>query len=131
MHDRRDRIDELGARVVFVAFDLPEALRSGLLADVELVFPVAADEARTTYEAWGLGRASSSDIWLDPKVWWQYLKLLMSGEQLRSGGDDPLQLGGDFVVDPDGVIAYSRPQQRDDRPPVGEILRVVQQARDR
>ncbi|MFU8841830.1 MAG: hypothetical protein ACNA8R_14100 [Nitriliruptoraceae bacterium] len=54
-----------------------------------------------------------------------YARLLASGERLRGAGQDPLQLGGDFVIAPDQTVAYSRPQQRDDRPPVGELLAVV------
>lgn len=111
--------------MIFVAFDSPHALRRGLLDGVDVRFPVAADEARASYRTWGLGRASSAAIWLDPAVWWSYLKLIASGERIRAGGRDALQLGGDFVVDPEGRIAWARPQRRDDRPPVGEILREV------
>ena len=113
MHDRKDRLDELGATAVFIAFDPPEALARGLLADVELAFPVISDTSRESYRRWGLGRASSAEIWLDPGVWWQYAKLILSGERPRPGNSDPLQLGGDFVVDPRGIVAYSRPQERD------------------
>lgn len=130
MHDRRDRVEELGAGVVFVAFDAPDALREGLLEDVDRAFPLIADESRDSYRAWGLERASWWRVWLDPKVWWTYLRLLLSGERLRPGGSDPLQLGGDFVVDPEGVVVYARPQRRDDRPPVGELLRVVESVAD-
>ena len=52
----------------------------------------------------------------------------MSGEKMSEGGSDPLQLGGDFVVAPDGTLAYARPQVRDDRPPIGELLAVVARA---
>ncbi len=38
----------------------------------------------------------------------------------------PAQLGGDFIVSPDGTIAYSRPQRRDDRPSVGELLSTIE-----
>ena len=125
MHDRRDRIEVLGADVLFVAFDEPDQLRTKLTAGVDLAFPLAYDPSRESYRAWGLGRAPWSKIWLDPKVWRTYGSLLASGERLRGGGKDALQLGGDFIVATDGTIAYSRPQSRDDRPPVGELLEVV------
>jgi hypothetical protein len=125
MHDRKDRIEALGADVIFVAFDGPEELGTKLVADVDLVFPVAFDTERASYRDWGLGRASWWKIWLDPKVWRTYAMLIRSGERMRGGGADPLQLGGDFIVARDGTVAYSRPQSRDDRPPVGALLRVV------
>lgn len=123
MHDRKDGIAELGVDVIFVACDEPTELRAKLVADVDLAFPVAYDPERGSYEAWGLQRASWWRIWLDPAVWLRYAGLLLSGERLRGGGEDILQLGGDFVIAPDGTIAYARPQRRDDRPPVGELLR--------
>lgn len=124
MHDRKDRIAELGADVVFVAFDEPDELRAKLVADVDLAFPLAYDPARESYRQWGLQRVAWWKIWLDPGVWKAYARLLASGERLR-GGTDALQLGGDFVVAADGTVVYARPQERDDRPPVGELLRAV------
>lgn len=123
MHDRKDRIAELGIDVIFVACDEPAELRAKLVANVDLAFPVAYDPQRASHRAWGLQRASWWHIWLDPAVWLRYARLLLAGERLRGGGADTLQMGGDFVVAPDGTIAYARPQRRDDRPPVGELLR--------
>ena len=131
VHDRRERIEALGADVVFVAFDEPEALRTKLTAGVDLAFPVAYDPERGSYREWGLGRAPWWKIWLDPKVWTAYARLIASGQRMRGGGSDPLQLGGDFVIAADGTVAYARPQSRDDRPPVGELLAVVSRLVDR
>lgn len=125
MQERRERIAQLGAMVLFVAFDEPEEIRAMLLAGVDLVFPIGVDSHRTSYDAWGLRRAPWWRIWLDPTVWVRYARLLTAGERLRGRGADTLQMGGDFVVAPDGTVAYARPQVRDDRPPVGELLRVV------
>jgi hypothetical protein len=130
MHDRKDRIAELGADVVFVAFDEPDELRAKLVAGVDLAYPVAFDLERASYQQWGLGRAPWWKIWLDPKVWTAYARILASGQRLRGGGVDPLQLGGDFVIAADGTVAYSRPQSRDDRPPVGELIKVLSELRD-
>lgn len=127
MHDRKDRIEELGADVVFVAFDEPDELRAKLVAGVDLAFPLAYDPARESYGRWGLQRSPWWKIWLDPGVWKAYARLLASGERLRGGGTDALQLGGDFVVAADGTVVYARPQERDDRPPVGELLRAVKE----
>jgi hypothetical protein len=51
-----------------------------------------------------------------------------AGSGRRRLGRDTLQLGGDFVVDPQGRIGSARPQRHDDRPPVGELLGALERA---
>jgi len=121
-------LDEIGATAVFVTFDEPEAVRSGLLAGLEVPYPVLVDREREAYREWGLRRSSVAGVWLDPRLWARYASLLLRGERLRRPGSDTLQLGGDFVVDREGVVVYSRPQERDDRPPVGELLGALRRA---
>lgn len=130
VQDRRERIERAGASVLFVAFDEPELLRRSLLVDLDLVFPMLVDRDRAAYRAWGLRRASVAGVWLDPRVWWRYASLLAGGERLRRFGTDTLQLGGDFVVGPEGMITWARPQQRDDRPPVGTLVRALEASSD-
>jgi peroxiredoxin len=120
------RLDGAGGTAVFVVHDRPDIVRSKMLSDVSCPFPVLVDEHRQAYRAWGLQRASFARVWLDPNVWRQYARLLTSGERLRGLGRDPRQLGGDFIIDRDGRVAYARPQQRDDRPPVGELITVAE-----
>ncbi len=124
---QRQRLDDAGATAVFVAHDEPPVLRESMLAGLSCPFPVLVDTDRSSYRAWGLERASFARIWLDPKVWGQYRHLLRSGERIRTMGTDTRQLGGDFIVDPQGVIVYARPQRRDDRPPVGRLLTAIEQ----
>jgi hypothetical protein len=121
-----DRLRAAGAAALFVVHDDAPRVRDVLLRDIDPVpFPVLVDRERRAYATWGLGRAPWWRVWLDPNVWKQYAALLRAGNRLRGAGRDTLQLGGDFVVAADGTIAYSRPQQRDDRPPVGELLSVI------
>jgi hypothetical protein len=123
--ERRERIEEAGAEAVFIGHDEPDRLLDGYLRDLEIPFPVLVDSERQAYGEWGLGRASVRTILGDPHVWLQYGRMFLKGERPRRSGRDPLQLGGDFVIDAGGVVAYSRPQEKDDRPPVGELLRVL------
>lgn len=122
----RQRLVEAGATAVFVAHDDAETLSNSMLAGVSCPFPVLVDPDRTTYRDWGLRRATFAGVWLDPSVWTQYWRLLRSGERIRTLGDDTRQLGGDFIVNPQGVITYSRPQHRDDRPAVGQLLTAIE-----
>lgn len=122
----RQRLDELGAAVLFVAYDDPELLRRTMISDLELPYPLLVDRSRAAYAAWGLRRAGLLRIWGDPRVWLDYARLILHGERIRGRGLDTLQLGGDFVVDPAGTIVYSRPQTRDDRPPVAHLIRAIE-----
>ncbi len=128
VRERWDRWAAADAAALFVVFDDPDLIRRTMLEGIdpdELPFPVLVDQSRRTYDLWGLTRARRRDIWLDTNVYKVYWRLLRAGDKLRPGGTDVLQLGGDFIVAPDGDVAYTRPQQRDDRPPVGELLKVA------
>lgn len=128
---QKARLDEIGAAAVFVVFDAPERVRGGLLRGLDIPFPVLVDADRDAYRAWGLRRSSVAGVWLDPRVWRRYAALLVRGERLGRPGADTLQLGGDFVVDRDGIVTYARPQQRDDRPPVLALVSELERAATR
>jgi hypothetical protein len=121
-----DRLEAAGAAALFIVHDDPQRIREILLRDIgPVAFPILIDRRRRAYALWGLRRAPWWRVWLDPNVWKQYATLLRAGNRLRGTGRDTLQLGGDFIVAADGTIAYSRPQQRDDRPPVGQLLSII------
>lgn len=123
---RKDRLDASGGTALFVSHDDPDAVRRIMLRDMACPYPVAVDREQVAYRAWGLTRLPLPMLWLDPKVWRQYARLLASGERMRKSGGDERQMGGDFVVDAHGTIVFSRPQRRDDRPPIGELLKVIE-----
>ena len=120
---QREKLESAGATAVFVVHDDPDSVRAGLLRDLDVPFAVLVDLDREAYRAWGLRRSSVAGVWLDPRVWVRYARLMIGGERIRSLGRDTLQLGGDFVIAADGRVAYARPQQRDDRPPVAVLTR--------
>lgn len=126
--ERQERVDAAGGQAVFVLHDEAGRIRESMLDGLEVPFPVLVDLERRTYREWGLKRVTFWRIYLDPRVWLKYAKLLLSGERLRKGGRDTRQLGGDFVVDPAGTIVYSRPQHADDRPPVGVLIEALEDA---
>lgn len=123
-----ERLRALGAQAVFVTFDDADAVRTLLLADVDCPWPVLVDRDRVAYREWGLRRAGFRQLWLDPDLYRQYARLLLRGERIRGRGRDVHQLGGDFVIDTRGRVAYSRAQRRDDRPPVGVLMKAIEAA---
>lgn len=114
--------EQLGLRVVVVGFAEPESLlayqrRQGL---EQLL--VLADPERRSYHAFGLGRGRFARVWLDPRVWARYLRLILSGARPEPAHDDPLQLGGDALVRAGGQIAWIyRSRGPEDRPSIAQI----------
>jgi hypothetical protein len=61
-------------------------------------------------------------VWLDPRVWVRYARLLARGERLRLAREDTLQLGADAVVDGEGRLAWVyRSRGPEDRPPIDAL----------
>ena len=122
----RERINELrDAVVVVITFDAPTPMAE---RQRERLAPltVLIDESRSTYVAYGLSRGSVWDVW-GPKIWRSYARLLRRGRRLQRPRADSLQLGGDFVIDRGGRIAYVfRSTDSDDRPTVDAIITAVQ-----
>ncbi len=127
MLDHRSRIEAAGNAVI-VVHDPPALLHETMLRDLDLPFPVVVDLEMSAYRAWGLGRASFASTYLVPRVVAFYARRALRGERLRTG-TDPRRLGGDFVIDAGGGIAYAHPQASvDDRPPVGRLVRELERA---
>lgn len=124
----RDRLDELGAdtEVVVVTFTKPEQL-DGYLAMNDLPFAVLLDPDRVSYDRFGLRRGSLLRIW-GARAAWRYVQLFAQRKwrSLRRPTEDTRQLGGDFIVDPEGVLVYGFwGQGPDDRPSVDELIAAI------
>jgi len=120
--DRLEKFD--GAAVVLVTFTRPRNLR-GFRYRLGLRYPVVADETRAVYRAYGLGRGRWWKVW-GARSLFAYVRLVRAGRKLERPTDDTLQLGGDFVVDPDGRLVYAyRSDAPDDRPPVDALIDAV------
>jgi hypothetical protein len=120
----RDRIETAGGLVLAVVFESPERMLRG----VDDPWPVLIDRDRSVYGSWGLRRASRLRL-LRPGWVLGYAQMLARGERLALPGSDVLQLGGDFVVDRDGVVVLAAPQLGfDDRPPAGVLVKALEAA---
>lgn len=87
------------------------------------------DEPRLAYRAFGLER-SWWRSW-QPKTVWRYVQLLLSGRRWRGIQGDSAQLGGDFVIDRQGVVRLAyRSDDPTDRPSVDLLLAVLERGRE-
>ncbi len=120
-----ERLDELGgATVALVTFTRARNLK-GYRARLGIGYAVLSDEERRAYRAYGLGRGPWWRIWTLESVR-TYRRLMRSGARLQAPKEDTLQLGGDFIVDAEGRIAYAHPSRNpSDRPPVDELVAAV------
>jgi hypothetical protein len=127
----RDRLDELGdgVDVVLITFSETEHLDDYQKLH-DLPFPILVDRNRSSYGAFGLGRGSLGRVW-GWKTLRRYAQILRETGfgPLHNPTEDTRQLGGDFVIAPDGTLAWGFwSEGPDDRPSVDELIAQVQAA---
>ena len=119
--------DDLRAReaeVLAICFD-PLERAERYAREQALVFPLLADPERRVYRAYGLERGTLGGA-VSPGAVLGYARFLLAGRRPHRPRADPLQLGGDFVVDPTGRLALVHPSQGPtDRPTVGALLAAI------
>jgi peroxiredoxin len=115
-------IQALGGEVIVVSFAPPRALAFYLKATPQ-PFPVVSDPDRTVYHAFSLGRTRLL-AFLRPSVIWHYLRLIFRGWLPKGPGEDKdvMQLGGDFVIDRAGRLAYAYPSKDAADRPSNDVL---------
>ena len=124
----RDRLADFGpdTSVALVTFSSGARL-ADYVDHHALPFPVLTDPDRSTYHAFGLERGTRRRVWgwRSARAYFEIIRRDGFGG-LRLPEEDPLQLGGDFVIGPDGTIAYAfRGEGPDDRPGVDVLVAAV------
>ncbi|GJM37418.1 MAG: hypothetical protein DHS20C19_07850 [Acidimicrobiales bacterium] len=130
----RDRIADFGddTIVALVTFTQTADLAS-YEHDKQLGFAVLRDPEREGYRAFGFGRGRTTRVW-GLRAARRYLELLRAGHwrALRRPTEDTRQLGGDVVIDADGVVRWIHHSQGpEDRPTVDALVDAVDRARSR
>ncbi len=101
-----------------------ERIRS--FAGDDVGWPILADPDRTLYRAYGLERASFARTWLSPRTVAYYLRAAAGGRRIRLPKSDSHQLGGDFIVNPRGVVIFAhRSTEPADRPTVERLVAAI------
>ncbi len=129
MLEHYEEIQRLGGEVLAVSFTGPERLRSHLQIH-PLPCPVAGDATFKAYHQFELGRTTWLAM-LRPVVIFRFVRKILHGwlPEKHPPGEDLLQLGGDFVIDRQGRLAFVyRSAHPMDRPSAGAILEAVRSA---
>jgi alkyl hydroperoxide reductase subunit AhpC len=102
LRDRAAELARLNADVAIVTFEAAPIARA-YAAETKLDWPVIVDRDRTLYRAYGMEHGRWFDLY-GPRSIWVYLKLIARGNRVRLPTDDTRQLGGDVVIDSQGVV---------------------------
>lgn len=113
-------IQALNAQVIAISFGTPY-WANVWLQETAAPFPLLLDPQREAYQAYGL-QASVFRSWA-PKNLWYYVKAVAQGRELLGKRGDPHQLGGDFVIDRQGIVRLAHPSNDPtDRPSLPKLL---------
>ena len=124
MRHRYEEFRAAGAEVAAVSFAPSKALLP-YARDLRIPFPLLSDPERGAYKAYGLRKGSFRTIF-GPKTAWEYVKLISRGRLFRGIQADPFQLGGDFVIDGQGIVRFAyRSEEPTDRPSTDRLLQTV------
>lgn len=126
MDAAREVLAAAGCSVLVVVQARPEVLSLYLSRQTWHV-PIVSDPDRIAYRAFGLERTG----WLTffkPAVLWKYFRGMIRGYRVRKpyAGEDVLQLGGDFILDKRGRVAFDYPSANPtDRPALAAIRQAL------
>jgi alkyl hydroperoxide reductase subunit AhpC len=120
----QDELAALNTRVFVISFGTLPAVQQWM-SETCTTFTVLLDRERTVYSAYGLERSRLRSFSL--RTLWLYAKNHLRGRQMHSShGDDTSQLGGDFIVDKNGILRLSYPSHDPvDRPSVDILLKAL------
>lgn len=127
LRQQQEALSALDVRVLVVTFEGVGSARH-YLSDTDLPWPLLLDEERTLYRAYGMERGRWWQVY-GPRTLWAYLKLLLSGRRLEAAGADPDQLGGDVLIDPDGIVRLHYVSDNPaDRPSVASLIAQIRRS---
>ena len=124
MWQQRSRLENLNVETKVVTFDA-NWMAKDYVKEAGLTWPLLIDPEQVLYSAYGMTRGSWWLIYGILSIW-KYLKLIFSGRLPGKPGKDWRQLGGDVLIDPDGIVRmHYVSTDPHDRPSVERLLEVV------
>ena len=124
LHQQVDILKALNTRVAVISFGTFQGAITWL-QETAVDFDLFIDPQRKAYRAYGLER-SLIRAW-GPKVWINYASLMLSGREWRGIQGDSAQLGGDFIVDKEGIVRLAyRSHDPTDRPSIDKMISILQ-----
>lgn len=127
MRQFETELESLNVAVVIVTFQHGPIV-DAYIRQTGVGWPVLRDPSLALYRAYGMNRGRWWHIF-GPPAWWVYAKLLARGRRLRMPSADVTQLGGDVLVDPNGIVRLHHVGKGPaDRPAVQSLVDVVRKS---
>lgn len=121
LHDAKDQLAALPIKVKIVTFD-NDFLADSYIRKSGVEFPLLFDKDTTLYQAYDIPKAGWWTLY-NPLAILKYLVLMFSGTMPGKPGKDFNQLGGDVLIDPNGIVRMHYASKNPlDRPSVASIL---------
>jgi alkyl hydroperoxide reductase subunit AhpC len=129
LRQHEEKLVEQGVEVCVVTFDAgPMAM--AYVDSTDLSWPLLVDQDRSLYEAYGMARGTWWNVYGPPAIG-VYLRLLLRGRALKPAGSDLRQLGGNVLVDPEGIVRIHHVGRGPaDRPQVSTLLEPIHASRE-
>lgn len=126
MCERQQEFENLNTKIFIISFSTFPAVQAWLKETCS-DFTVLLDSEREVYKAYKLERSYWRSRNLRTR--WAYLQAWLAGKKrYDSHGEDTNQLGGDFMIDTQGIIRFAHPSHDPtDRPPVDELINQIKQ----
>ncbi len=119
-----DDVRRAGVDIVLIGNGTP-LMAEAFVEETGLELPLYTNPGREVYQALGAKRPSMLAL-LDPRVWWNGARSILRGYVPRRVQGDLAQLGGVFLVLPDGSMPFAfRSERGGDYPPNASILQAV------
>ena len=91
------------------------------LKETQSPYPFLMDAEKISYQAYNL-ESSTLRSW-SPATVWYYAKAKLQGREILAQRGNAHQLGGDFIIDLQGIIRLSHPStDPTDRPSIDQLL---------
>ena len=121
MQQAERELDALKIRVLVVTFEAPPVARA-YVSETKTRWPVLSDESRSLYRRYGMGRARWRHL-LGPSALLAYARAMAQGRLPRWPAADPMQQGGDVLIDAEGIVRLVHVGKGPGhRPPVERLL---------
>lgn len=124
LRQHEQELQSLGIDVAVVTFQ-SSPIAENYVRETKLDWPILIDETLKLYSAYGMHRGRVWDVW-GPATIAVYSKLMFKGRMPRKPAGDVHQLGGDILIDPQGIVhLHHIGTGPADRPTIESLLQIV------